>query len=416
MQPPQWLVQNERLVLILILSVGCLVQSVVTFLTNGGGDLQYAYVPTVSSILHGQNPYLSNQPWNTGYPPFFFLVLAGIALVGSIGGSVSLAVISVSLRTGLVIGHLTLGGLAYLILRMMKSDLVVRLAVPALVSFLPSFYQMGEVWFHADVFGLVLLTGAVYMLYQERWITGSTLLSLSTAFKIHPILTLPLVAVWLFRKGKMNLTILSALFLPFLALTVVPLPSLPGYYGTFVEQNITVRPSWSFSPLILAYKVLPSLFKIEFSTMLVDQIWILATIALFSFVAGFAWRDPNSLRAADVVCLGVATWLIPLRQLFHYYAFWAIIPFMLRGNLKQTILALLPFEAACDLAAYAWTVQPDWVLTQQSMGLLLSVFDMSLLVASITICALSVLRTSIHEERTHEVRLDQLEVLSPVSS
>jgi hypothetical protein len=400
----------------LILSVGCLVQFTVTLFTNGGGDLQYAYVPTISSILHGQNPYLSNQPWNTGYPPFFFLLLAGIAFLGSIGGPLTLAVISGSLRTGLVIGHVTLGGLAYLTLRKMKSDLVVRLAVPALVSLLPSFYQMGEVWFHADVFGLVLLTGAVYMLYQEHWLTGSILLSLSTAFKIHPILTLPLVAIWLFRKRKLSLTLLSGLFLPFLALTVVPLPSLAGYYGTFVEQNITVRPSWSFSPFIIAYKVFPSLFKIEFTTMLVDQIWILATVALFSFAAGFAWRNPNSLRAADVVCLGVATWLIPLRQLFHYYAFWAIIPFMLRGNLKQTILVLLPFEAACDLAAYAWTVQPDWVLTQQSTGLLLSVFDMILLVSSITTCTFLVLRTGIHEERVREVRLDQLEVLAPVSS
>jgi hypothetical protein len=400
----------------LILSVGCLVQVTVTLFTNGGGDLQYAYVPTISSILHGQNPYLSSQPWNTGYPPFFFLLLAGIAFLGSIGGPLTIAVISGSLRTGLVIGHVTLGGLAYLTLRKMKSDLVVRLAVPALISFLPSFYQMGEVWFHADVFGLVLLTAAVYMLYQEHWLTGSILLSLSTAFKIHPILTLPLVAIWLFRKGKLSLAIFSALFLPFLALTVVPLPSLPGYYGTFIEQNITVRPSWSFSPFIIAYKVFPSLFKIEFSTMLVDQIWILATLALFSFVAGFAWRNPNSLRAADIVCLGVATWLIPLRQLFHYYAFWAIIPFMLRGNLKQTILALLPFEAACDLAAYAWTVQPDWVLTQQSIGVLLSAFDMVLLVASITTCAFLVLRTGIREERIREVPLDQLEVLAPVSS
>lgn len=416
MQTPQWLAQNERHVLVLILSAGCLVQIIVTLLTNGGADLQYAYAPTISSILRGQNPYLSNQPWNTGYPPFFFLLLAGIALLGSIGGPLSLVLISGTLRTGLVIGHVALGGLAYLTLRKMKSDLVVTLAVPALVVFLPSFYQMGEVWFHADVFGLVLLSGAVYMLYEEHWIIGSVLLSLSAAFKIHPILALPLVAIWLYRKEKLSLTVLGALFLPFLALTVVPLPSLPGYYGTFVEQNISARPSWSFSSFIIAYKVLPSLYNIEFSTMQVNQIWILATIALFSFAAGVVWRNPKSLQAADIVCLGVATWLVPLRQLFHYYAFWAIIPFMLRGNLKQTILALLPFEAACDLAAYAWTVQPDWVLSQLSTGLLLSVFDMILLVASIATCAFLVLRTGIHGERIREVQLNQLEVLAPVSS
>src|SRR5438309_1239106 len=304
LQTPQWLLRNERGILLLILSLGCLVQIIVTLFTNGGGDLQYAYVPTVMSILHGQNPYLSGQPWNTGYPPFFFLFLAGLALLGSLGGSMTLATVSWSLRIGLVIGHVALGGLAYLTLRRMKIDILARLAVPALIVLLPSFYQMGEVWFHADVFGLVLLVGAVYLLCAERWITGSLLLSLSAAFKIHPILALPLVAIWLF----------------------------------------------------------------------------------------------------------------PLRQLFHYYAFWAIIPFMLRGNLKQMTLALLPFEAACDLAAYAWTVRPDWVLSQQSTGLLLSMLDMILLVASIAACAFLVLRTSILEQRIIEAPIDRLEVLAPVPS
>jgi len=396
--------------------VGCLVQFIVTLFTNGGGDLKDAYVPTVSSILHGHNPYLSGQPWNTGYPPFFFLLLAGVAVFGSLGGLVSPATVSWSLRIGLVIGHVALGGLAYLALRRVKIDILPRLAVPALIVLLPSFYQMGEVWFHGDIFGLVLLAGAVYLLYEEHWIVGSILLSLSAAFKIHPILALPLVAIWLFRKERLSLTILGALFLPFVSLTVVPLQNVPGYYGSFVQQNISVRPSWSFSPFILAYKVLPSLYGLEFSTRLVNQIWILATIGLFAFVLGFAWRNPNNLQAADIVCLGVAVWLIPLRQLFHYYAFWAIIPFMLRGNLKQAVLALLPFEAACDLAAYAWTVRPDWVLSQQSAGLLLSVVDMTLLVASIAISAFLVLRTSILEQRTSEVPIDRLEVLAPVAS
>jgi hypothetical protein len=396
--------------------VGCLVQVIVTLVTSGGGDLQYAYAPTVSSILHGQNPYISGQPWNTGYPPFFFLLLAGVAMLGSLGGPVSLATVSWSLRTGLVIGHVALGGFAYLTLRRMKIDILARLAFPALIVLLPSFYQMGEIWFHGDIFGLVLLAGGVYLLSEEHWITGSILLSLSTAFKIHPILTLPLVAVWLFRREKLSPPILGALFLPFLALTVVPLQNVPGYYGSFVQQNITVRPSWSFSPFILAYKVLPSIYGVEFSTRLVNQMWILATVALFAFVLGFAWRNPNTLQAADIVCLGIAVWLIPLRQLFHYYAFWAIIPFMLRGNLKQAVLALLPFEAACDVAVYAWTVRPDWVLTQQSTGLLLSFADMVLLVASIAISAFLVLRSSILEQRTSEPPIDRLEVLARVPS
>jgi hypothetical protein len=89
---------------------------------------------------------------------------------------------------------------------------------------------------------------------------------------------------------------------------------------------------------------------------------------------------------------------------------------MLRGNLKQAVLALLPFEAACDVAAYAWTVRPDWVLTQQSTGLLLSFADMVLLVASIAISAFLVLRSSILEQRTSEPPIDRLEVLARVPS
>src|SRR5207245_10371672 len=109
---------------------------------------------------------------------------------GSVVWSMIYAIVSLSLRIGLVIGLLVLGVLAYLTLRRMKIDILGRLAVPALIVLLPSFYQMGEVWFHADVFGLVLLVGAVYLLCAERWITGSLLLSLSAAFKIHPILAL----------------------------------------------------------------------------------------------------------------------------------------------------------------------------------------------------------------------------------
>src|SRR5207245_10101509 len=89
---------------------------------------------------------------------------------------------------------------------------------------------------------------------------------------------------------------------------------------------------------------------------------------------------------------------------------------MLRGNLKQMTLALLPFEAACDLAAYSWTVRPDLVLSQQSTGLLLSLLDMILLVSSIAVCVFLVLRTSILEQRIIEAPIDKLEVLAPVPS
>src|SRR2546428_9494074 len=91
LQTPQWLLRNERGILLLILSLGCLVQIIVTLFTNGGGDLQYAYVPTVMSILHGQNPYLSGEPSNIRDSPLFFLLLEGVGLLWSLGGSVTLA-------------------------------------------------------------------------------------------------------------------------------------------------------------------------------------------------------------------------------------------------------------------------------------------------------------------------------------
>src|SRR2546427_13208010 len=100
LQTPQWLLRNQRGILLLILSLGCLVQIIVTLFTNGGGDLQYAYVPTVMSILKGQDLYLSGRPWTTGYRPFFFLLMGGMAWLGCLVGSLTLATRFCAVRIG----------------------------------------------------------------------------------------------------------------------------------------------------------------------------------------------------------------------------------------------------------------------------------------------------------------------------
>jgi len=55
--------------------------------------------------------------------------------------------------------------------------------------------------------------------------------------------------------------------------------------------------------------------------------------------------------------LGLLAWLIPLRIVYTHYLVWAIIPFLMRGRLKQTIIITGLLQLA-DTLAY-WTSTPS---------------------------------------------------------
>src|SRR5207245_5183628 len=74
------------------------------------------------------------------------------------------------------------------------------LVPPAIFLALPSISLSPYYWFNGDVFGYPILAGSVLALIVGRYFAGSVLLATATIFKIHPILAIPLVLVWLVRR------------------------------------------------------------------------------------------------------------------------------------------------------------------------------------------------------------------------
>jgi len=64
----------------------------------------------------------------------------------------------------------------------------------------------------------------------------------------------------------------------------------------------------------------------------------------------------RSLSPIDVVLLGLIAWLIPLKIVYAHYIVWAVIPFLMRGRLKQTLVVTGLLELA-DTLAY-WSSLP----------------------------------------------------------
>ena len=202
---------------------------------------------------------------------------------------------------GLVVAHVLLATIAYVVLRAGKVEGPGRrLAVPGLFLFLPSFSNIGEAWFHGDVFGILLVGGSLLLFARERWAWGGLLLGLGASFKVHPFLALPLITIWFVGLRKPLLRNVMMLLGPFVVLTLLPLWVLPGYSESLIGYNTGLRPSWSFTPFIVFYTVLPNYYGVTLSTSLVNQIWVLMTALFFGAVAFATWRYGRFLSAVDV--------------------------------------------------------------------------------------------------------------------
>jgi hypothetical protein len=72
---------------------------------------------------------------------------------------------------------------------------------------------------------------------------------------------------------------------------------------------------------------------------------------------GAVWTKARNLSLIDVVLLGLAAWLIPLKIVYAHYIVWAVIPFLMRARLKQTIVITGLLQLA-DTLAY-WSSTPS---------------------------------------------------------
>ena len=333
--------------------------------TNGGGDLLGADIPKSMMLMAGQNPYSSN-PWASPYPPFLLAMVGSIIRVTS--GSVvltpaTIGLISRNVRVAGLFADAIVAVLVFLTLRKRGISGLSALVPPAIFLALPSISLSPYYWFNGDVFGYPILAGSVLALTVGRYFVGSVLLATATIFKIHPILAIPLVLVWLVRRSgfpKSLPTVITTGSIFVLGLVVPAI--LPGYLESVLGFNLSSGfggGTSSFTMMNLFYAIFPSFFHLSLPTIVENQVWLVATASLFVAVLGIVWSRARELNPVDIVALGLLVWLIPLRQIYTHYLVWAVVPFLMRGRVRQTLIVGSLLELANTMSSWSWDLPPD---------------------------------------------------------
>ena len=328
--------------------------------SNGGSDLVSADIPKSLMLLSGQNPY-STQAWASPYPPLLLLTVSGvIRLVGLFAVQSSLDVISQQLRLVGLFADASVALLIYLAIRTRTCNALQALIPASLFLTIPAMSTSPLYFFHSDTFGYPILALSVLTLIWRHYFIGTTLLATATIFKIHPILALPLVMIWLIRIQGLRSNIASILSAAVITTLGLVLPfTIPGYQQSILGFNLSNAGNGATFSIIINHisAVLPQISQIDPSQYSYNLIWITATTALYATIMGIVWTRARSLSSIDVMLLGLLAWLIPLRIVYTHYLVWAIIPFLMRGRLKQTIIITGLLQLA-DTLAY-WTSTPS---------------------------------------------------------
>jgi hypothetical protein len=333
--------------------------------TDGGGDLLGADIPKSMMLMAGQNPY-STSPWASPYPPFLLAIVGSIIRVTS--GSIVLApdtigLISRNVRIAGLLADAIVALLIFVTLRIRGSSGLSALVPSGIFLALPSISLSPYYWFNSDVLGYPILAGSVLALVRGRYFVGSVLLAAGTIFKIHPILAIPLVLVWLVRRRGIPKSLPVIVTTGSILVLGLVVPAvLPGYLGSVLGFNLSSGfggGTSSFTMMNLLYAIFPSVLNLSLATVLENQVWLAATAALFVAALGIVWSRARQIGPIDVVALGLLTWLIPLRQIYTHYLVWAIVPFLMRGRLRQTVIVGSLLEFANTMSSWSWNLPPD---------------------------------------------------------
>src|SRR2546422_2419951 len=326
--------------------------------SNGGTDLVSADIPKSIMLLNGQNPY-STEPWASPYPPLLLLTLSGFIRLSSLFASQSsLDLISQQVRLLGLFADAAVALIIYISIRSRTTDPLQALIPASLFLALPAISTSPLYFFHSDTFGYPILALAALTLAQHRYFTGTTLLATATIFKVHPILALPLVIIWLARTKGLHKTLPSLITTTTITTLGLILPlAIPGYQQSILGFNLTNQGNGTTLTLMsLVNTILPPTLQLAPTELFTNQVWITATAALYTVILGTVWTKARSLSSIDVVLLGLVAWLIPLRIVYSHYVVWAIIPFLMRGRLKQTVIIIGLLQLA-DTLTY-WSSSP----------------------------------------------------------
>jgi hypothetical protein len=330
--------------------------------TTGGDDLLYSDIPKSIMILQGENPY-SVQPWSAPYPPLLLITLAGIIRLTSANLLQSPAniVISQNIRVAGLFANALVSLIIFVALRVRGRTGIEALIPASLFATLPAVNaSILLYWFHSDIIGYPILALSLLLLASRRYFTGTTLLVVAAIYKIHPILALPLVLIWLGRRYGLKQTLPMLLSTTTILGVGLVLPfELPGYSESVLGFNLanTGTGTNTFSIFNLIYGILPGL-GLQIPTTVTDQVWLGATASLFTVVLAVVWRYASRLDPLQIIILGLTTWMIPLKMLFTAYLIWAFIPVLMLGRLRQAIVLAGLLQGA-DTMAY-WSSFPAY--------------------------------------------------------
>ncbi len=326
--------------------------------SNGGTDLVSADIPKSLMLLNGQNPY-STQPWASPYPPLLLLTVSGIVRFTSLFASQSsLDLISQQIRFIGLFADAAVVLIIYLSLRSRTNDALQALIPASLFLTLPAISTSPLYFFHSDTFGYPILALAALTLAKHRYLTGTVLLATATVFKIHPVLALPLVMIWLIRTQGLVKTLPSLFATTTITSLGLILPlAIPGYQQSILGFNLSNQGNGTTLTIMsLLNTILSQTLQFAPTELFTNQIWIATTATLYTIILGTVWTKARSLNVIDIVLLGLVAWLIPLKIVYTHYIVWAVIPFLMRGRLKQTILVVGLLQFA-DTLAY-WSSSP----------------------------------------------------------
>lgn len=326
-------------------------------LSNGGGDLVDADIPKSLMLLHGQNPY-STQPWASPYPPLLLLVDSGIIqLTRLFTTQSSIDLISQNLRIAGLLANTLVAFVIYLYLRRQTQNPLTPLVSAGLFLTLPALSISPLYFFHSDIFGYPILALSLVALAAHKNLIGTTLLATATIYKIHPLLAVPLVLVWLTRNNGLRKTIPSIATTTTILTLGLALPTIiPGYTSSVLGFNLanTGNATTLNTLFNILNNLLPHQLQFTPSTQLADQIWITVTLALFTIVLGTVWTQARRIGPIDIVLIGLLAWLIPLKIEYTHYFAWAVIPLLMRGRIKQIIPLLGLLQFADTLSYWSW--------------------------------------------------------------
>ncbi len=335
------------------------------FHKNGGGDLLGADIPKSMMLVAGQNPYGSN-PWASPYPPLLLVIVGSIIKVTSgniVLGPDTIGLISQNIRIAGIVADAAVAIIVFLALKAAKLSGLSAVGPVVLFLTLPSISLSPYYWFNSDVLGYPILAAAVLALIKNHQFLGPALLATATVFKIHPILAIPLVIVWLIRTRGLSKSLPTAAAVGSILAFGLAAPMLiPGYLDSIIGFNMSSgfgNGTSSFTIMNLLYGTFPILFRWSLPMSVENQVWLGITSALFIGAVGVVWSNAREFNQAEVVAIGLLVWLIPLRQLYTHYLVWAIVPFLMRGRLRQVILVGFLLELANTMASWSWGLPPD---------------------------------------------------------